>query len=229
VRWLSVGALGAVIAQGVLGGLTVIFWLPVTISMAHATLAQTFFCLTIALALATSPSWKRGLPIVKERHPSLRLPMLCTFTTAAVYVQLLIGALMRHTMSGLSIPDFPLAFGKVIPPFTSYHVAIHFAHRVGALVVASLIVWTFVRVRQSYREHTALVWPATAMFVLVWIQLTLGAFTIWTEKEVFVATAHVATGALVLGSSFLLTFRAYGMVRDREPAAVYNLREATWR
>src|SRR5215813_2460496 len=88
VRWLSVGALGAVIAQGVLGGLTVIFWLPVTISMAHATLAQTFFCLTIALALATSPAWQRGLPIVKERHPSLRLPILCTLTTAAVYVQL---------------------------------------------------------------------------------------------------------------------------------------------
>src|SRR5262249_9878095 len=110
VKRLSLVALGAVIAQGVLGGLTVRYWLPTSISMTHACLAQTFFCLTIALAWFTSPSFKRGLPIVKERH-SLRLPVLCTAATAVVYLQLLMGALMRHTKSGLSIPDFPLAFG----------------------------------------------------------------------------------------------------------------------
>src|SRR5438876_2888299 len=97
VRWLSLAALGAVILQGILGGLTVLYLLPTSISMTHACLAQTFFCLTIALALFTSPGWKRGLPLVKERHASLRLPVLCALTTAAVYLQLLLGALMRHT------------------------------------------------------------------------------------------------------------------------------------
>jgi heme a synthase len=140
--------------------------------------------------------------------------------------------LMRHTMSGLSIPTFPLAFGRLIPPFNDYHVGIHFAHRVGALVVASMIVWTFTRIRRSYREHTVLVRPATVMFTLLWVQLMLGGLTIWTERAVMVATAHVAVGALVLGSSFLLTFRAFGMVREREPAIVKpfdRMREAVWR
>ena len=167
--------------------------------------------------------------MVKEPHSSLRLPVLCIWTTAAVYLQLLLGALMRHTRSGLSIPDFPLAFGRVIPPFESYHVGIHFAHRIGALVVTALIVWTFVRIRTRYREHGVLLRPATAMFVLVWIQVTLGAFSVWTQKSVIITTAHVATGALVLGASFLLTLRAYSVVPDRQPAfltscgGVYNL------
>jgi cytochrome c oxidase assembly protein subunit 15 len=227
VRRLSLGALGAVIAQGVLGGLTVRFWLPTSISMAHACLAQTFFCLTIALALFTSQEWKRGLPAVKELHSSITLPTLCTCTTAVVYVQLLLGAWMRHTMSGLSIPDFPLALGRVIPPFTSYHIAIHFAHRVGASIVATMIVWTFLRIRHSYREHAALLRPASVLFTLIWIQLTLGAYTVWTEKSVMITTAHVATGALILGTSFLLTLRAHTMVH-RQPATVYSFREATW-
>src|ERR1051326_6681110 len=95
VRWLSVGALGAVILQGVLGGLTVKFFLPAWISTLHACLAQTFFCLVISIALFTSPAWKRGLPVVEEKgNPLVRLPILCGLTTAAVYVQLIVGALM---------------------------------------------------------------------------------------------------------------------------------------
>src|SRR5262245_42148223 len=54
VRSLAWGALAAVVAQGVLGGLTVIFLLPTPISVSHACLAQTFFCIVIALAYATS-------------------------------------------------------------------------------------------------------------------------------------------------------------------------------
>src|SRR5262245_20460194 len=140
VRWLSTAALGAVILQGVLGGLTVIFLLPAWISTLHACLAQTFFCSVIALAVFTSPRWKRCLPFVRSHAESIPLQTLCTLTTAAVYVQLILGALMRHTNAGLAIPDFPLAFGHIIPPFTSSKVVIHFAHRLGAAIVASMIV-----------------------------------------------------------------------------------------
>src|SRR5262245_4997958 len=190
LRYLSLAALLAVIAQGILGGITVRYLLPTPVSMAHACLAQTFFCLTIAIALFTSPQWKRGLPAVKERHSFPKLPTLCALTTGAIYLQLLAGALMRHTESGLAIPDFPLAFGGIIPPFTSYKIAIHFAHRVGALLVAGMITWTFVRLRRSYVEHDLLRRPATVMFVLLWVQLALGAFTVWTEKSPLITSAH---------------------------------------
>jgi cytochrome c oxidase assembly protein subunit 15 len=123
--------------------------LPTPISTLHACLAQTFFCLTIALALFTSPGWKRGLPTIKSHADRIPLQTLCAATTTAVYVQLVLGALMRHTDSGLAIPDFPLAFGRIIPPFSSEKIIIHFAHRLGAVIVAVMIVWTFNRMRRS--------------------------------------------------------------------------------
>src|SRR5207244_7054981 len=150
VRWLSAAALSAVILQGVLGGITVIFLLPAPISTLHACLAQTFFCLVIAIAMFTSPQWKRGLPLIKSQAESVPVPILCATTTAAVYLQLILGALMRHTNAGLAIPDFPLAFGRIIPPFTSDKVVIHFAHRMGAVIVAAMIVWTFSRIARFY-------------------------------------------------------------------------------
>jgi cytochrome c oxidase assembly protein subunit 15 len=229
VRRLAFAALLAVILQGVLGGLTVIFLLPTPISMAHACLAQTFFCLTIALALFTSPGWKRGLPSIPAKSENISLPMLSAMTTAAVYLQLILGALMRHTNSGLAIPDFPLAFGRIIPPFTSEHVAIHFAHRVGAMIVFGMIVWTFARIANLYSEHSLIYRPALLMLALVLIQVVLGAFTVWSAKSVIITTAHVANGALILGTSLLLTLRAYGIVAKKRPAVVYQFREPAWK
>jgi cytochrome c oxidase assembly protein subunit 15 len=211
VRWLSAAALAAVILQGVLGGVTVIFFLPAWISTLHACLAQTFFCTVIALAVFTSPGWKRGLPLVRLRAGGIPLQVLCAATTTAVYVQLILGALMRHTNAGLAIPDFPLAMGHLIPPFTSSKVIIHFAHRVGAVIVGGLVVWTVSRIVRSCPDHPLLIRPALTMLVLLMIQLTLGAITVWTAKAVLPATAHVLAGALVLATSFLLTLRAYAM------------------
>jgi heme a synthase len=229
VRRLALAALGTVILQGVLGGLTVIFLLPPAISTAHACLAQTFFCLVISLALFTSPEWKAGLPTVQEHARGTRLPLLCAATTAAVFVQLFLGALMRHTKAGLAIPDFPLAFGRLIPPFTSEKVLVHFAHRMGALVVASMIIWTFLRVLRIPSRQRLLYRPAVAMVSLLCVQLTLGALTVWTAKSIVPTTAHVAVGALILGTSFLLTLRAFVMVEKRRPALIYPFREPAWK
>ena len=212
VKWLSAAALGVVILQGVLGGLTVLFLLPAPISTLHACLAQTFFCLVISVAVFTSPQWKRGLPLIQSHAESIPVPVLCAITTTAVYFQLILGALMRHTNAGLAIPDFPLAFGQIIPPFSSNKVVIHFAHRIGAVIVATMIVWTFIRIARSYSEHSLLFRPALVMLALVTIQLTLGALTIWTAKAVVPTTFHVLTGALILATSFLLTLRSYAMV-----------------
>jgi cytochrome c oxidase assembly protein subunit 15 len=221
VRMLALAALGTVMAQGILGGLTVMLLLPTSVSMAHACLAQTFFCLIISIALFTSPRWKQGLPVAYSSQDStspVTLPAMCVMTTAAIYIQLLLGALMRHTDSGLAIKDFPLSFGKIIPPFTNSHIAIHFSHRVGALIVSVMIVWTFLRVRSAYRKYDLLRRPATVLFSMLWIQLTLGASTVWSSKAVLITTAHVATGALVLGTSVLLTLRAWTMIPSRTSA-----------
>src|ERR1700752_4504136 len=83
VRWLSTAALGAVILQGVLGGLTVIFLLPAWISTLHAFLAQRFFCTVIALAVFTSPGWKRGLPLVKSHAERIPLQIVCAMSPGA--------------------------------------------------------------------------------------------------------------------------------------------------
>ena len=114
VRWLAAGALGVVILQGLLGGLTVLLLLPAPISIGHAGLAQLFFCLTLSLAVFTSPGWKAASAVDPVDDPKLR--RLAAVTTVLVYTQILLGATMRHTGAGLAIPDFPLAFGHVIPP-----------------------------------------------------------------------------------------------------------------
>ncbi len=206
--WL---ALLAVIVQGILGGLTVLFFLPTAISVSHGALAQTFFCLTICLALFTSREWQREPTKVGDAHrPALQT--LTIATTAAVFVQLILGAVMRHTKSGLAIPDFPLAFGKLIPPFDSAKIAIHFSHRLGALIVTLFVIWTAIRILQNYRHEKKLSRPALLLLGALIAQLTLGAFTIWTQKAVLIATAHVSTGALILGTSLVLTLRAHRLL-----------------
>src|SRR5213080_1185198 len=132
VRASGLVALFAVVLQGVLGGITVLYKLPLAVSVTHACLAQTFFCLTVALAIVTSPAWSAPRP---RRSPGA-LGVLAGLTTGAVFGQLVLGALMRHMHAGLAIPDFPLAFGRLVPPLVTPYIAVHFAHRIGALVVA---------------------------------------------------------------------------------------------
>jgi cytochrome c oxidase assembly protein subunit 15 len=209
LRLLSLGALVAVITQGILGGLTVKYLLPTSISMTHACLAQTFFCMTIALTFFTSPTWKHGLPRVRDRHNGLALPTVCALTTGAVYLQLLLGAWMRHTQSGLAIPDFPLAFGRIIPAFANYHVAIHFAHRVGAATVTVLIGATTGHVFFHHARRAELRRPALLILVLLVVQVTLGAITVLGNKPFIINSLHVVNGALVLVTSLVLTLRAH--------------------
>ena len=210
VRSLGLLAVAAVVAQGVLGGLTVIFLLPTAVSVAHACLAQTFFCLTVAIAVVTSPRWKPGEGKRSagtgptHLHPppySERLRRLAAWTASAVFLQLAIGAVMRHTKAGLSIPDFPLSLGRVVPPLDSFPVAIAFAHRAWALAVAGLVFATVLAAWRSGRRRTGLFLGA-----LVLAQIALGALTVLSRKNVAITTAHVATGALLLGTSVALSF-----------------------
>jgi cytochrome c oxidase assembly protein subunit 15 len=202
VRGLAVGAVLAVILQGVLGGVTVLYKLPLAVSVGHACLGQTFFCLTVALALLTGPSW-----LVAARESASPARALTVLTCAAVFTQLIAGALVRHLHAGLAIPDFPLAFGRLIPPFDTVLIAAHFAHRVGALLVTTVVALTVSTVVRHHRHEPLLCRPAVLLVCLVVLQIALGASIIWTHRAVLPTTAHQTTGAAVLATSVVLALR----------------------
>jgi cytochrome c oxidase assembly protein subunit 15 len=220
VRRLGYIALAAVITQGVLGGITVLWYLPDPISIAHASLAEIVFCLTVAIALVESPAWRRGYGGPVD-DPLLR--RLAVTTTALVYAQILIGATMRHTNAGLAIPDFPWAFGHVLPPHWDPKIAIHFAHRVGALVVTAFVIATSGHVLYHHRTHRELVRPSLLLLLLLPLQITLGALTVLSGKHYIINSFHVVTGASVLVTSLVVTLRAHRFViADRAvPAREY--------
>lgn len=205
MRRLGVIALAAVIVQGVLGGITVLYFLPAPVSVAHAGLAEIFFCLTVAIAVFTSPRWlSPGVPPVADRT----LRALTFATTALVFVQILLGATMRHTGAGMAIPDFPLAFGRLVPHVWNQGVAIHYAHRVGAVLVALAIAAIAGHVFHHHRGRRELTRPAALLLGLVAVQITLGAYVILSGRQPVINTAHVANGALVLVTSLVLALNS---------------------
>jgi len=207
VRRLGGLAVLAVICQAVLGGITVLLLLPPAVSVSHAALAEIVLCLTVSIALVTSRSWQEASPHIEEvGSPSLRT--LTTATTVIVYLQILLGALMRHTASGLAIPDFPLSYGHLIPPFFTRQILVHFAHRVGALMAALFIVWVAARILRRHRSERALRTPACLLICALMVQIFLGAETIWSGKGVIPTTLHVAGGAFILATSLFLTLTA---------------------
>jgi len=216
VRRLGYLALAAVITQGILGGITVLWYLPDAISIAHASLAQIVFCLTTTIALVTSRGWVKGYAdpqgphrTTTEEEADHTLRRIAIVTTVAVYIQIVIGATMRHTGAGLAIPDFPLAFGHIIPTHWDAKIAIHFAHRAGAIAVTLLIAATSGHVFYHHRRSHELVRPAVLLLLLVAFQITLGALTVLSQKQFIINSLHVVNGALVLVTSLALTLRAH--------------------
>src|SRR5262249_32045140 len=150
VRWLGAAAVGAVIAQGILGGLTVLFFLPPAVSSAHAALAQLFFCTILGIALFTSSWWERSQPIADDSgHPAIH--SLAIVTASAVLVQLLLGAAFRHK-----------GFG-IIP------------HLIGAVVVTVLIFSLARMLRHRFADVLVLRNASRLLHILIGVQLCLGA------------------------------------------------------
>ena len=204
VKKLAYVALAAVVAQAALGGITVLFFLPTAISVSHAGLAQLFLALVVTLAVVTSRFWLSERVAVKGAD-SHAVVGLATASTLMIYLQIFIGAVMRHKGAGLAIPDFPLVFGGLIPPRLDFAIGIHYTHRIGALLVATLIFWTLGRTLRLARVEPVLTRPASVMAFLVLLQGTLGGLVVWTSKAVLPNTLHVGTGALLLATSVILT------------------------
>ncbi|MBS1903955.1 MAG: heme A synthase [Bacteroidetes bacterium] len=206
--WL---ALAAVIAQGILGGLTVIFLLPTWISTSHASLAQTTLCIATAIALVTSRKWDDDTVKVQESGSSLRT--LSKYTVAAIFLQLVFGAVMRHEEAGLAIATWPLANGSLIPHFSDLGVVLNFIHRTWAWVVAVLIFTTAIKSLRAYRTERSFRTPAIFSMLLVLVQITLGAITIWSGKEPNWTSLHVMNGAAVLMTEVILAIRIHHRLR----------------
>ncbi len=197
MRYLGLAALGTVIAQGILGGLTVLMFLPPPVSSAHAALAQTFFCIAVAMAVFTGKKWVEEEPHVEFDQ---RRPTLFTLTLLSIlmlYVQLLLGAMFRH--HGLS----------------------WWPHVLNAALVSFVLAWTSIRALTVYSSIEAVRKPAVLMLALVITQLCLGFAAFLTRVSwgkdavqpelpmVVTTVAHVATGALLLATAVILAIQVW--------------------
>jgi heme a synthase len=230
-RRLAYSVLGAVIFQGVLGGLRVV-WVNLDLAIVHACVAQAFFCLAALVAIITSRWWINA-PAPAARRLRLRsrprvFPLAC-LTFSIIYLQLIAGALMRHHEAGLAIPDVPFAYGHVLPPTTTAEldqinqlrawkldlppvtltqIGFHYAHRMGALLV-SISATLLIGVIVLRHRDSALFTPALLLFVLLITQITLGLATVMKRKPADLASAYVAVGALCLVTAFTIAVRAF--------------------
>ncbi|HSH37734.1 MAG TPA: COX15/CtaA family protein [Chthoniobacterales bacterium] len=224
VRVLGVVALGAVIVQGVLGGLRVTM-LKDQIGIFHACLAQAFLGLLVFIAVVRSRGWNMPRGVRATSAPV----WLAVATTVLIFVQLALGATMRHQHRDLSILDFPLAYGQVIPDVSperlaaintwrdaqalsnvdASHIWLQMAHRFGALLVTVGVVWYAFALRRTRAPARPLLTFSSFWVFFLAIQVTLGAWTIWSNKAADIATAHVAVGAtlLALGISIVAISR----------------------
>jgi heme a synthase len=198
MRWLGLAALGGVIAQGILGGMTVRMFQPPAVSAAHATLAQLFFSTVVAIAVLTSPWWSREVtPMEDPKTPPVR--SLVVWTAVAVFLQLVLGAAFRHK-----------GFG-IIP------------HLIGAVIVTILIFMTAGALKRRFSNVPALRNCAKLLHILIGVQLLLGGGAYWSRLYsahfpqpipvmVALTVVHTVTGALVLASTLVTALVIYRLV-----------------
>ena len=242
IRNLGLIAVAGVILQGILGGLRVTM-LKDQIGIFHASLAQAFLGLIVLIALMTTNFWRSLSNVIDSRGSRLADPLgvtrprraapagsvvdlkkfaplktLAFGATIAIYVQLTLGATVRHQHRDLAILDFPTANGAWIPDtspntlaqlnswrdargysdVTAFQIWLQMAHRFLALIIAVAVFFFCLRVWRDARGIAALRRLSIWWVALLFLQLTLGAWTIWSNKAADIATAHVAVGATML-------------------------------
>jgi len=211
VRRLGIFALLAVIAQGLLGGLTVKLMLRFGISEAHATLAQLFFCTTVSLAVFTSRSWIEAKPTLEEKGTPARY--FCVAALVTIFLQLILGATLRHSATW----DQPLPTELVL------------GHIGGAIAVVIILAIASLTVLRRFSEEKFLTRPAKIALLLLGLQVMLGVAAYLTRLQspndpqpltsmVGITVAHVACGALVFATTIVLTLRVFRAVRSTAPA-----------
>jgi heme a synthase len=205
LRRLGWGALGLIVAQGLLGGLTVKLLLPPPVSMAHATMAQLFFITILSITIFTGAWWQREQP--QEPDPgSPQLRTVAVATTGAILLQTVLGAGFRHGEFGIG------------------------PHLAGACLVLVMVVWVGRIVRMRFREVKALRKTVIWLHLFFGIQVLLGLAAwsaVLSAKDapqplplyVTLTVAHVLGGALTLAASTVLMLRAYRLTQPETQMA----------
>ena len=195
MRRLSIAALAIVIMQGILGGLTVLYFLPPAVSTAHATLGQTFFSITVIIAIFTGRSMSAPKSVFEPG--GLRIARLALISVAALYVQLILGGLFRH--GGLS----------------------WWPHVANSIVVIAMLAWTTFLSLSNYQNVDQIRKPALLILILLVFQVCLGGVAFYTRvvqgheavqpqlPMVISTVAHVGVGALLLATTVILTIRLW--------------------
>ena len=231
VRWLTGIAVFAVIIQGILGGLRVTEH-NALLGLFHGCLAQSFFCLTAVIALVTSRFWT-DIKAAADADTIRHLRSWTIGVTVMIFVQLAMGASMRHSHTGLSILDFPTAYGGILPPLDAASIAainevrvsrdaqppitaglilLQYVHRIWAVAIALALYSVAVRMIRHRKLGSRIRLSAGFWIVLVLTQIGLGAWTVWSNKAADVATAHVFVGALTLMTGVLLSVALSAMI-----------------
>jgi cytochrome c oxidase assembly protein subunit 15 len=217
VRNLGVIAVVGVILQGILGGLRVTM-MKDQIGIFHACVAQAFLGLLVFIGLVTTRFWRTLSDRLIDSQKFSPIKTLAVAITVAIYIQLALGATMRHQHRDLAILDFPTANGAWLPDtsatalakinawrdaralsnVTAFQIWLQMVHRILALVIAIAVIAFCVRVWRYARSSAVLKRISLLWIALVLCQIALGAWVIWSNKAADVATAHVALGAVML-------------------------------
>ena len=240
IKWLCTTVLAAVIVLGVLGGMRVVL-VKLGLAIVHACFAQAFFCLAAFTALATSKWW--NAPREEFAGTGRGLIAACVVAVVLIYSQTIAGALMRHNGAGLAVPDFPLAYGQVLPAtdsaslaeinqqrawklnlpaVTSSQLWLHMSHRIGAALVSVAILVLAGIAIVRYRGQRMIFAPAMMLIALLAAQIALGAYTVLKRKPADIASLHVAVGALTLMTVFVMTAAAVRLFATPQAAEDAN-------
>ncbi len=217
VKRLGFAAVAIVLFQAGLGGMTVILRLPPQVSIAHACLAQIYFCTSVIIATVTSASWKEP---VKERLSYEGggdfLAQLALWINLGFFAQLLMGASMRHLGAALAIPDFPTAFGGILPPAWTFEIGLQFAHRTWAFGLVLLVSLFAYRVYTKHETQMRLTVTMGILLMLMSFQILLGAMIIWLKKPVPMTSTHLVIGALSFATSIVLTLQVFRLLEKEK-------------
>jgi len=234
---LALWALVGVLAQAVLGGLRVILdpqgiapagsGVATTFRVLHGCCAQVELCLLVALAALLSPAWRRLAP-----QPAWqRIGRFGWITAAVIFLQLMVGATMRHLGAGLAIPTFPMTpGGGFLPQAHNIFVDLNFTHtRFGAALVTVFIGWLAAKTLSGAWGENRLTRPALGLCLLLVSQVVLGMLVIWNMRPPMLTTVHVVNGAAMLATAVLLAVRASHRAPSSsgaEPASHLEIAEA---
>ncbi len=225
VRLLALALLLMVVSQGLMGGARVrLDWLNTQadnnlvaqgFAVAHACGAMIVLALLVATTVLCSRRWIEGGKQVTSRTPN-SVRYLGIAASIGVFLQVLIGAVMRHAEAGLAIARFPLSSANsLLPSYWNFAVGINFAHRVGAVFLSILLIVFLYKAWSDSGTRKALFYGLCMLISLLVVQIYLGALTVWTVRNSYVATFHHLTGAFLLATTCALTFLSYAPVRSK--------------